>query len=440
MEAARMTPDDARALAEEAYIFGFGIVENYKSMFGMSIWKDSPQFAGFNNYLHARQLFGPDYDLVVSPNNDTLYSTTWADLRTEPIVITVPPTGDRYFVIQLVDMFTDNFAYIGTRATGREGGTFLLVGPGFRGPLPDKEFTQVIVSRSHFAALATRTAVNGTADLAAVAALQDQLKIEALSAHLGELTPVPAPDIAFPPYKAAEIYGKPALFAMLNRFLAWELPTLAETPLMERLAAINVGPYQDFDLFGFPPEIAKAIGEGAASGHAKVEEKGNHLSQNIGGWLYMPPMGDYGTDYLFRSAVAWKFIYTNSPAEALYPIAETDGDGAKLSGENKYVLEFPAGALPPVDAFWSLTLYDGVSRLMVKNPIDRYSIGDRTPGLEQGADGSLKIVIQHDDPGEGARANWLPAPEGPFYIIARLYMPREEAQDGTYRLPAITKA
>ncbi len=435
--AAPLNAEEARDLAEEAYIFGFAIVENYKSMYGMSVYEDSPQYGGFNNYVHARQLFGPDYKLVVSPNNDTLYSTTWADLRAEPLVITVPPTGDRYFVIQLVDMFTDNFAYIGTRATGRAGGTFLLVGPGFRGSLPREGFDEIIVSRSYFAALATRTAVDGPDDLAGVAELQDKLVLQPLSAYLGQEPPAAPPAINFPAYDSKGLYGKPALLAILNQFLQWQTPTLQEGPLMDRLARISVGPFRTFDLNSFSPEIQQAIADGTAAGHAKIEERGANLSQNIDGWLYSPPMGDYGADYLLRSAVAWKFIYTNSPEEALYPIAETDVDGNQLTGEKSYVLEFPAGGLPPVDAFWSLTMYDSESRLMVNNPIDRYSIGDRTAGMEKNDDGSLVIRIQHDDPGEAARANWLPAPEGNFYIIARLYMPRKEAQDGSYRLPAI---
>ncbi len=160
MMASELKAIEAEALAEEAYIYGFGIVENYKAIFGMSIYEKSPQYSGFNNYLHARKLFDPDYKVVVSANNDTLYSTTWADLRTEPLGISVPPTGERYFSIQLVDMFTDNFAYIGTRETGPDGGVFVLVGPTFKGALPADKFDRVIISRSHFVALATRTAVN----------------------------------------------------------------------------------------------------------------------------------------------------------------------------------------------------------------------------------------------------------------------------------------
>ena len=164
-----ITAREARYIAEQAYTYGFAIVENYKAIFGMCVFKDSPQYSGFNNYLHGRRLFDPDYDVVVTPNNDTLYSTTFADLRAEPIVVTVPATGERYQVIQLVDMGSDNFAYIGTRATGKTGGNYLLVGPTFKGAIPSDSFSAVIPCPSQFVALATRTAIDGPEDLDDVA-------------------------------------------------------------------------------------------------------------------------------------------------------------------------------------------------------------------------------------------------------------------------------
>ena len=340
-------------------------------------------------------------------------------------------------MIQLVDMFTDNFAYIGTRETGRNGGTFVLVGPSYTGSIPTDKFDRVIVSRSHFFALATRTAVDSAEDVKNVAVIQDQMKLTPLSKYLGTPTPKPAPKITFPPYNAAKLYGKPELLAYMNTFLEWQYPTLEEAPLMRRLAKINVGPGRNFRLTDFDPEIQQAIQEGTASGHKKVEERGNNLGKRIEGWEYTPPMGVYGTDYLFRSAVAWKFIYTKSPEEALYPIAEADSQGKDLSGKNNYVLHFPAGKLPPVDAFWSMTMYHADSRLMVHNPIKRYSIGDRTKGLKYGDDGSLTVYVQHEDPGGEKRSNWLPAPAGDFYIICRMYMPQKPALTGKYRLPPL---
>jgi hypothetical protein len=431
-----ITAEDARHLAEEAYVYGFAIVENYKAIYGMCVLNESPQYSGFNTYLHGRKLFDPDFDVVVTPNNDTLYSTTFADLRTEPIVITVPPTGDRYQVIQLVDMGTDNFAYIGTRATGHNGGDFLLVGPTFKGDLPAEKFTRVIACPSQFVALATRTAIDGPQDLDEVIKIQDGMAVTPLGKFLNTPTPEPSPEILFPPY-TPELYGSPKLFEYLGFLLQWHTTPVFESELHKRLARINVGPNLDFKLGEFSSDIQDAIREGVAAAHRQIEDRGNNLGSTINGWEYPPPMGDYGDDYLFRSAVAWKFIYTNSPEEALYPIANTDSKGKQLTGAKNYVLHFPPGELPPVHAFWSITMYHADTRLMVHNSIARYSIGDRTEELQYGEDGSLTIYIQHDEPEEARVSNWLPSSDREFSLVARAYMPKEPMLEGTYRLPPV---
>ncbi|MFF2083369.1 DUF1254 domain-containing protein [Nocardia sp. NPDC058176] len=438
MTSSPLTAATARALAEQAYLYGFAIVENYRAMWGMCVWPDSPQYSGFNTFRHGRALFDSSYDTVVNANNDTLYSTTFADLRAEPIVLSVPATGYRYFVIQLVDMGTDNFAYVGTRATGGDGGDFLLVGPRYKGALPTGAPARVIISPSQFVALATRTAIEGRADLDAVIAIQERLRIRPLSEVLARPAPQPPADIDFPPY-TADLYGSPRLFALLNFLLRFHTVSEPETALLCRLAPLGIGPGAEFDLDSFDPAVRAAIGDGTRIAHQRIEDRGNNLGTVVQGWQDIPPMGDYGEDYLFRSAVAWKFIYTNSPEEALYPIAETDADGEPLSGAHRYVLRFAPGQLPPVEAFWSITLYDSASRLMVDNAVDRYSIGDRTPGLTYGADGSLTIHIQHESPSAEDAPNWLPAPAGRFYLNARAYIPRPAFLDGTYRLPAVER-
>ncbi len=403
----------------------------------MCIWEGSPQYSGFNNYLHGRELYGPDFELVVNANNDTLYSTTFLDLGPEPQVVTVPPTGDRYFVIQIVDMGTDNFAYIGTRTTGTEGGEFLFVGPSFKGMLSEDEFTAVIKSPSRFIALATRTAINGQDDLDGVIAVQEGLNIVALSEFHGT-EPGEAIPVEFPAFRE-DLYRSPLLFSLLNFLLPFHTLPDYELEHVGRFDPIDVGPLREFDIEVFPEDVQNAIREGVQEAHGEIEAKGNSLGRVVGGWQKIPPMGNYGDNYLFRSAVAWKFIYTNSPEEALYPIAESDATGKSLSGEHNYVLHFPAGQLPPVGAFWSITLYDSETRLMIHNPIERYSIGDRTPGLLFGDDESLTIYIQHATPGPDRESNWLPSPKGRFYLNVRAYMPGPEFIDGSYRLPAVRR-
>lgn len=437
-----LSAEEAKEIAKQAYIYGFSIVENYKAIFGMCIYDKSPAYAGFNKYLHGRALFGPDYKTVVSANNDTYYSTTFADLSQEPLVIIVPPTNETYFVIQLVDLFTDNTAYIGTRATGKDGGTFLLVGPDNKVSVPTKGFDRIITARGRYIALATRTATDGSEEGNRKAfAIQDGLDLIPLSGYLSVDSPSPSSHIPdFPVYNSELLYSKPELFNYLNQFLEWQSPSINEVDLMKQFAKINIGPYREFNIEIYGAEIQKAIQEGVKEGHKTIVDRAGSLGENHKGWEYTPPMGNYGQNYLFRSAVAYKFIYTNSPEEALYPIAEQDGNGDPLDGsKNQYVLHFKANELPPVEAFWSMTMYHSDSRLMVKNEINRYSIGDRTKGLKYHEDGSLTLYVQKDNPGMDEESNWLPAPNGDFYIIARLYIPKVEAASGAYKLPAVQK-
>lgn len=433
-----MDVQEAGSLAEQAYIYGYAIVENYKAMFSMAVSEGSPVYSGFNRYLHGRTLFDADYTAVVNANNDTLYSTAFADIRMEPLVISVPPTEDRYFVIQLVDMATDNFAYIGTRSTGRDGGDFLLLGPGHRGQTPDGPWTRVLSSPSEFVALATRTAIAGAADLPGVIAVQDGLKLRTLSEFRGAAPLAPLDAVAFPLFDPS-VYGTPRLFELLNFLLPFHSASRIDDRVLNRISAIGVGGHQVFDLDRFGGDIRRAIEAGTMRAQRLIEERGNSLGAVVDGWQQIPRMGTYGDDYLFRAAVAWKFIYTNSPEEALYPIAETDSDGEPLSGDNRYQLRFAPGHLPPVEAFWSITLYDSESRLMVHNPIERYSIGDRTPGLRYGDDGSLTLFVQHQSPAPELMGNWLPAPKGRFYLNVRAYIPSASMIDGTYRLPAVSR-
>lgn len=433
-----LKPEEARAIAEEGYVFGYAMIENYKTMFGFCINPKSPVYSGFNKYQHNRKLYDPDFKLVVTPNNDTVYSTTFADLRTEPLVISVPPTGERYFSIQLVDYATDNFAYIGNRATGNKGGNYVVVGPNFKGSLPAGKFDRVIVAPSQFVALATRTAVNGPDDTAGAVAIQDNLLLTPLSTFLGQPVPEPAPAIDFPPFDQARIDGI-EFFTYLDMVLDWHTPRIDEVEILGRLQRIGLlgGGVNGFDASSFSPEVQAAILEGIQAGRKAIEKRGNNLGERINGWEYTPPMGNFGTDYLFRSAVAWKFLYTHSPEEALYPIANVDAEGRPLDGKFSYVLRFKKGALPPAEAFWSITMYDGATRLLVHNAIKRYSIGDRTAGLTYDKDGGLTFYLQHASPGKDRESNWLPAPEGSFYVILRAYVPKKEMLTGTYRLPPI---
>jgi hypothetical protein len=437
--AAELTPAEARAIAEEAYVFGFAPVEHYKALWAYGVEPTSPNYGGFNVPHSATRLYGPDDKAVVSANNDTIYTSAAMDLRSEPVVLKVPAIADRYYSFMLVDMVTDNFDYIGTRATGTKAGTYVVTGPGWKGQLPKD------VVRIHSPAWLVfgigRTEVRGEADLPAVKAVQASYQVMPLSKFLGRTAPPPAPKIDFPAFLDTKKATPEEFIRHLNFLLQWQAYPAVEFPLLERLARIGIAPGRDFKAADLPPGIFKAVEAGMAAGRERVILAADTLGQRVNGWNLSPMNGgDFQQDYLTRSAAAWKYIYINSPAEAVYPTANVDGNGQVLDGKNRYTLTFPPGALPPVEYFWSVTMYDAKTQVPVKNPIERYSIGDRTPGLIKARDGSLTIYIQHESPGKESESNWLPAPGAPFYVILRAYGPKQELLTGTYQIPAIRLA
>lgn len=435
--ASNINEKQAEQAAYDAYVYGYAIVANYRTIEAMCLNEKSPAYSGFNKYLHNRNLFGPEYKAVVSANNDTLYSTTFADLRKEPLVITVPDTTGLYFTIQLIDMGTNNIAYIGTRSTGSVSGRYVLVGPDFQGKIDSDKFDKVYVSDSPFVALATRTAVYDGLDRAHQ--IQNKLQLTPYTDFTGEkLVTRKVTDDRFPITSQNLMVDPNEFFGTLNTLLEWYRPTPEDARLMQSLMHINVGAFETFHLDSFKTKIQDAIVSGINRAREDINRKSNSLGTDINGWEYMPPMGNYGTNYLYRSAVAKKFIYTNSPEEALYPIANKDVQGKQLSGKEKYVLHFPKGQTPPVEerGFWSITLYDYKSRLMIENKLNRYSIGSKS-NLSYNKDGSLDIYIQNESLSGKLENNWLPAPQGDFYLINRSYLPSDRFSDGSYTLPGL---
>ncbi len=436
---APLAPTEARAIAEEAYIFGMAIVEHYKALWAYGIEPQSPKYCGINKLCNDTRLYGPKDTAVVSANNDTIYTSGMMDLRAEPMILQVPAITDRYYSFMLVDMVTDNFAYVGSRATGTEPGTYAITGPGWKGQLP-KGVTR-IPSPSWLVLAIGRTGVNGEADMPALRKAQAGYKLVPLSTFVGKPAPPAAPNIEFPPFVDAKTADSATFINYLNFMMQFQAFPAAEQPMLDRLARIGVGPGRAFDPTAFSPEVMQAIDEGIDAGREKVRAKADNLGTQVNGWNISPAnAGEFGQDFMTRSAAAWKYIYVNSAVEAMYPTAGVDGSSKPLEGgTGRYVLTFPPGALPPVDYFWSLTLYDAKTQVPIENAIDRYSIGDRTPGIVKGADGSLTIYIQADRPTTNA-ANWLPAPKAPFYVILRTYGPKPAMLDGSYKVPPITRA
>ncbi len=441
--AADITPAEARAIAKEAYIYGFPIVDNYRIQHAYWVDKATPEYKGpWNQIWNSANVFTPADTAIQTPNSDTPYSFMGADLRSEPLVLTVPAMEkDRYFSVQLIDYYTFNFDYIGTRTSGNGGGSFLLAGPGWKGTTP-KGVKKVFRCETELAFPTYRTQLFDPADIDNVRKIQAGYKVQPLSAFLGQPAPKAAPAIDFiRPLTPAEEKTSLQFFNILN-FVLQFCPTVpSEKALMARFAKIGIGAGKTFDASKLSPEMKAAIEQGMADawadfgGVVKQLDEGKVTSGDLFGTrAYMK------NNYLYRM-VATLGIYGNSKQEAMYPIYRVDADGQKLTGASRYTLHFAKGELPPVNAFWSLTMYDLPESLLVANPINRYLINSpMLPQLKRDADGGLTLLIQNESPGKGNEANWLPAPKGPFAMYMRLYWPKEEAIDGKWKQPPLKKA
>jgi hypothetical protein len=439
----KITPQEAKQIAEEAYIFAFSMLENYKTMYIQAVNENLPSFqAPFNHFFHMRQLLGPEFTEVVGPNNDTLYSMAWLDLGTEPIVLGLPDFPDeRYYVIQIVDMYTFNVEYIGARTTGYQAAKYLFAGPGWDGSVP-QGIDAVRRTEGRYLFLLGRTAVAGAADVPAVDALQDQFTLTHLSAYLGQPAPEPALAVDFPPYdsqKAASIE-----FIDYFNFLLGQLePGPDEGPLLEKWAKIGVHPGEVFDSAALSPDIRAAVAEGVAAAHEKIEAESLRVGRNVNNWTLIGEGFGYrsmvGGKDLLRAAANMVGIYGNNPEEAYNFSAAKDREGEPLdASKHNYVIHFETP--PPVKAFWSVTMYKLPTPLFIANPIKRYSIGDRTPGFMPNEDGSVTIYLQNESPGPDKESNWLPAPDGPFALALRIYWPGQKVLDGEWVPSGIKKA
>jgi hypothetical protein len=438
-----ITPQEAKQIAEEAYIFAFSMLENYKTMYIQAVNENLPSFqAPFDQFFHMRQLLGPEFTEVVGPNNDTLYSMAWLDLGMEPIVLGLPNfPGERYYVIQIVDMYTFNVEYIGARTTGYQAAQYLFAGPGWDGSVP-QSIADVRRTEGRYLFLLGRTAVAGAADVPAVNALQDQFTLTNLSAYLGQPAPEPAPAVDFPPYdpqKAASIE-----FIDYFNFLLGQLePGPDERPLLDKWAKIGVHPGAVFDSGALAPDIREAVAEGVVTAHEKIKAESLRVGRNVNNWTLIGEGFGYrsmvGGKDLIRAAANMVGIYGNNPEEAYNFSAAKDGDGETLdASKHNYVIHFETP--PPVKAFWSVTMYKLPTPLFIANPIKRYSIGDRTPGFMPNEDGSVTIFLQNESPGPDKESNWLPAPDGPFALALRIYWPEQTILDGKWEPSGIKKA
>ncbi len=423
----------AATLAADAYIWGSPLVISMRTV------QSFARVIGVNHLAAQPALSDPTSRLIVAPNVDTLYSVAVLDLRDGPLVLTVPAIHDRYYVYQFLDMYTESFAYVGTRATGGAAGSWVIAAPGWPGTAPAGD--QVIKASTPIVFLLGRFLVSGPADVAAahrvMKAVQLGPLVPAASAGSGA---EPAPAALGPPVGTPQSVSGvgAAFFNELGDDLSVNPPTsIPDKAALARFAAIGVGlgrhPADATD-----PAKEAMLAQGVSSAAAQIRAANASTANDVNGWETNLQLGQYGDDFLLRAEVAQGGWGANIPVEAVYLRSARDAEGRRYSGANRYVLHFASGSLPPARAFWSVTLY-GPDLFLVENAEHRYAIGDRTPNLTRNTDGSLDIYIQHDPPA-GHESNWLPAPAGAFNLIARIYLPEASVLDGSYRFPAVQPA
>ena len=441
---------ETKAIAEEAFVYGLPLVMNYAVMNEFVVDKNSGQYkAPFNEISNEARVFTYKDTSVITPNSDTPYSLLWLDLRAEPVVVSVPAVPkNRYYSVQLTDGNTFNYGYIGSRATGNDAGDYLIVGPDWKGETP-KGIKKVFQSSTAFSIVIFRTQLFNPKDMPNVVKVQKGYKATPLSKYLGKSAPPAPPAIDFP--KANAQLVKENFFEYLDFALQFSPPGPEEKDIRAKLARIGVGPGKTFSFKDLSLEHKLEVGLGMKDGEAKVEAALKSAGKDVDGWRVASLFGDrafYNGNWMLRAAAAKGGIYGNDAIEAMYPMAHVDGKGEALDGsKHDYTLTFPAGQLPPVNAFWSVTMYDGKTQLLIQNPIDRYLINSpMLPSLKKNADGSLTLYIQNKSPGADKQSNWLPAPDGPIYLVMRLYWPKETPPsilppgEGTWQPPGLVQA
>ncbi len=439
----KLSPKEITRLAEEAYIFAFPILENYRTMDRLTgINTPEDQRRCFNTLRNTSHLLGPEFKNIVAPNNDTLYSSTWLDLKNEPLVLSVPEIPDqRYYVFQLVSMYNHNFGYVGARTTGYSPGDYLITGPDWNGVAPNK-VQQIFPCETRFAFLLGRTLIDGPEDLEQVKAIQAGYRLQPLSQYLDHPAPVAPGDSHIMPFEKEKSLTA-AFITYLNTILDNATIHPDEADMIQRFSAIGIGQGSDFDHSLLDESTAAAIELGIKQALEAISQKVKAIGQLTNGWRSM--VGTHGPRkvmagrFLINAAGAMVGLYGNDEEEASNFMVLVDDEGDELdASKHNYILRFEKGNLPPVKAFWSITMYRPPEILLVENPIQRYAVGDRTRGLRYGDDGSLEIHLQSESPGVDKESNWLPTPPGAFMMALRCYLPDTE-RFSAYEPPGIRK-
>lgn len=441
----KVTPEQAKQIAEEAYIFAYPMIEHYKMMFAMAMYEESGAYeAPFNVIKNSAKLNGPKDTVMIRPNNDTFYSAVWFDLEDQPQILNVPAISDnRYYSFQIIDMYTHNIDYIGTRTTGFDAGVYMFVGPNWNGETPEG-INKVIKSEGNFLVALGRTQVFGPDDVENATSAINKYSTQSLNNYLGLVeTTVIKENPAIPPFNPSK--AKDVNFiSYLNALMVQGEIHKSEKSLFDKFAKIGIAPGKKFVPSELDSTVVKAINDGVKSAMLKIKDESMNLGERKNGWQLIS--GAFGSreamqdKYLTRAAAAYFGLWGNDLEEAFYPETTFDSDSEVLDcAKHKYILHFETDELPPVKAFWSLSMYKLPEQLFMENEIDRYIISSVTEGLHYNEDGSLDVYIQQENPGNDKESNWLPANNGEFSIQARLYWPEPESLNPLYVLPSVNK-
>ncbi|BFV60971.1 DUF1254 domain-containing protein [Kitasatospora sp. CMC57] len=428
---------DPRTLAREAYTYLYPLVmmDVTRRQGTSPAAAERPGYGPPNQFDHLREFPSAEFRAVVRPNFDTLYSNAWLDLTGGPVKLHVTDTADRYFMLPLMDMWTDVFATIGKRTTGTGDQDYLIVGPGHDGTA--QAGVTVLRAPTPHVWIIGRTQTNGPADYPAVWKVQDGYTLTAEPPR--EYVHDDRIDVTADALAMVSMLGAAEFFTWAARALAVNPPHDADFSLLARIANLGIVPGQEFDPGLVEADLAE-IEAGVQEALTEILGSMASFGSAANGWrTSLDTMGVYGNSYFKRAAVAAGGLGANPPEDAVYPVLATDADGDPVNGDHDYILRFEADAMPPAGAFWSVTMYDGEG-YQAANEINRFALGDRDDLAHDEQDGSLTIYISQHNPGPDRESNWLPAPSGPLGITMRLYAPKPDVLDGTWNPPAVAKA
>lgn len=440
-----ITPEEAHAIAVDAYVYFYPLVTmDITRQQLTNIEAGKSEIGGpMNTFTNVQAFPTAEMRAVVRPNFDTLYSSGWLDLTKEPVIVSAPDTGGRYYLLPMLDMWSNVFASPGWRTTGTAAGNFILTPPGWNGAVPAG--IARIDAPTPYVWVIGRTKTDGPSDYAAVHKIQDGYKITPLSAW-GMSSPKPVQatidpnvDMMTPPKQQVDTMPADKYFAYASGLMKLHPAQITDQPIIARMKRVGIEPGKRFDFAALDPAVQKALQDAPADAQKLMQWKVATLARVANGWsMNTDTMGVYGNYYLKRAIVAQQGLGANLPEDAIYPLNLGDENEKPLDGANSYTLHFEKAALPPVGAFWSVTLYD-TDGFQVANALNRFAVSSWMP-FKTNADGSLDLYFQNESPGAGKEANWLPAPKGPFNLTMRLYAPKPDALNGRWDPPPVRKS